>query len=356
MFLERYVWFKPHARSRRVCYHAAMTNLGIIGPGLIWENTHRAVIAALSDLFRVTAVAARSAANQERGRAAYPDATIYSDAQQLIADDSVQAVVILTPIALNAPLAAAALAAGKHAIVEKPLARSLAEAREVVEVAQTAPGALYILEQHVHKSLIATVRELIGAGRIGQVVAFDRAVHVRIAAEGDQTGGYGGTDWRKAPDFPLGNFFDGGIHEVALHRELLGPAQAVFASGRSLREGFGEVDLLSLVVQHAHNVQGVFAHSAALGNRGGRFLIHGTAGTLEIADRQIVVVDDASGARDTIAVRWHDESTAMWQEAAAVVEAGREPTYNASAALADLAFMEALQTSLRSGKQEPVEG
>ena len=330
-----------------------MINLGIIGPGLIWQHTHRAIIAALSDLFRVTAVAARSPANQERGRAAYPEATIYGDATRLIADDSVQAVVILTPIALNAPLAKAALAAGKHAIVEKPLARSLAEAREVIAVAESVPGALYILEQHVHKSLIATVREVIDAGRIGRVVAFDRAVHVRIAAEDDQTGGYGGTAWRVAPDFPLGNFFDGGIHEVALHQELLGPAQAVFGSGRSLREGFGEVDLLSMVVQYPNDVAGVFAHCAAFGNRGGRFLIHGTTGSLEIEDRRIVVVDDATGGRDTVAVRWQDESTTMWREAAAVVD-GRRPTYTPAKALADLAFMEALQTSLRSRKQERV--
>ena len=331
-----------------------MVNFGIIGPGLIWQHTHRAIIAALSDLFRVTAVAARSPANRERGRAAYPEATIYDDATRLIADDSVQAVVILTPIALNAPLAKAALAAGKHAIVEKPLARSPAEAREVIAVAEAAPGALYILEQHVHKSLIATVREVIDAGRIGRVVAFDRAVHVRIATEGDQTGGYGGTAWRVAPDFPLGNFFDGGIHEVALHQELLGPARAVFGSGRSLREGFGEVDLLSMVVQYPNDVAGVFAHCAAFGNRGGRFLIHGTTGSLEIEDRRIVVVDDATGRRDTVAVRWQDESTTMWREAAAVV-AGRRPTYTPTKALADLAFMEALQTSLRSRKQERIE-
>ena len=77
-----------------------MIHLGIIGPGPIRQHTHRAIIAALSDLFRVTAVAARSPANRERGRAAYPEATIYDDATRLIADDSVQAVVILTPIAL----------------------------------------------------------------------------------------------------------------------------------------------------------------------------------------------------------------------------------------------------------------
>jgi predicted dehydrogenase len=328
-----------------------MVHLGIIGPGLIWEHTHRDLIASLSTEFVVEAVAARSEHNQERARAFYPEASIYSDARRLIDDSQVEAVVILTPISLNAPLAREVLEAGKHAIVEKPVARSVTEAHALAETAQRSQGVLYILEQHVHKPLITAVRDLVQDGVIGDPVSFERALHVRIAAEDDLTGGYGSTAWRADPDYPLGNFFDGGIHQVALLHELFGPARAVYARGRSLREGFGEVDLLSMVLEYDHGVQGVFAHSASLGKQGDRFVIHGTHAALECSDHEIRIIDAATGATEARSVPGIPESLTMWQEIAEILPRQTHGRYSPEKALQDLAFMEALQTSLRDGRR-----
>lgn len=333
-----------------------MLQLGIIGPGLIWENTHRDLIASLSNEFVVRAVAARSQHNQERGRAFYPDARIYSDAGQLIDDADVEAVVILTPISLNAPLAKAVLDAGKHAIVEKPVARSVEEAHALAEAAQHSQGELYILEQQVHKPLITAVQDLIQEGAIGDPVSFERALHVRIAADDDQTGGYGSTAWRADPDYPLGNFFDGGIHQVALLHELFGPARAVYARGRSLRDGFGEVDLLSMVLEYDRGVQGVFAHSASLGKQGDSFVIHGTRAALRCSDQEIEIIDAATGVSSPRVVTGPQESLTMWKEIAHVLPARTPGRYSPEKALRDLSLMEALQTSLRDGRRVVVHG
>ncbi|MFO8043343.1 MAG: Gfo/Idh/MocA family oxidoreductase [Alkalispirochaeta sp.] len=328
-----------------------MIHLGIIGPGLIWENAHRDIIASFPEEFTVRAVAARSAHNQNRGRAFYPDARIYPDAQELIRDPEVEAVVVLTPISLNAPLAQAALEAGKHAIVEKPVARSVAEAQMLAEIAHHSSGVLYILEQHVHKPLIPAVRDLIGAGAIGEPVSFERSLHVRIAADDDHTGGYGSTAWRVDPDYPLGNFFDGGIHEVALLHELFGPARAIYARGRSLREGFGEVDLLSMVLEYDNEIQGVFAHSATLGKQGNRFVIRGTRGALLCSDREIRIIDAATGEEQLQPVQGDPENVTMWREVAAVLPEGGPGRYTPQAAVADISLMEALQASLRDARR-----
>ena len=330
---------------------AGMISLGIIGPGLIWENTHRDIIASLSSDFVVRAVAARSEHNQQRGRDAYPDARIYADAQQLIDDPAVEAVVILTPISLNAPLAAAALAAGKHAVVEKPLARSVDEARGVVEAAEKSDGVLYVLEQHVHKSLIPAVAGMIRDGAIGDPVSFERSVHVRIAATGDQTGGYGGTAWREHPDFPLGNFFDGGIHEIALLQELFGAARAVYGRGRSVRDTFGDVDALSMVLEYDREVQGVFSHSSALGRQGNRFVIHGTTAALECTDTEITRIDADTGETAVTPIDRVDESLTMWREIAERLPSGTSGRYTPEKILHDLALMEALQASLDSARR-----
>lgn len=331
-----------------------MIHSGIIGPGLIWQKTHRSILAELHETITVVAAAARSEGNQQAAREAYPDATIYSDAQELITDPQVEAVIILTPIALNAPMAQAVLAAGKQAIVEKPLARTLAEARNLYTTAASSAGNVFVLEQHVYKALIPAVRAAIDAGTIGRPVSFERTLHVRLAAENDQTGGYGSTSWRIKPDFPLGNFFDGGIHEVALMRELFGPATGVFARGTALRPDFGEVDLLSMVVEYPEGVHGTFSHSAYLGHQGDSFVIHGTEAALVVRDRELHVRSSRDGTESLVPFEWYPESTAMWKEILESVGNGTTARYSRDKVLADLGFMEAVGRSIKSSRLEPV--
>ncbi len=334
-----------------------MTKTGIIGPGLIWQRTHREILSTLAQELPVAAYAARSPENRKLAGESYPQATAYSDAAALIADPEVQAVVILTPIHLNAPMALLVLEAGKHAIVEKPVARSLAEARELFEVEKRSQGTLYILEQHPHKSLIPVVKGLFRQGAAGRPVAFERAVHVQIDVANDSTGGFGSTPWRQVPDYPLGNFFDGGIHEVALLQMLFGPPEAVFAAGQSLRETFGDVDQLSMVIRYPGAVHGVFSHSSSLGLQGNHFVIHGTEGVVTVTDREVTLRrNGADQPVKSIPVPWHQESVAMWQEIADALPSGSPGIYHRREALADLAFMDAVQKSLDSEKMEMVSG
>lgn len=332
-----------------------MIRAGIIGPGLIWKKTHRSILAEMHDRIRVVAAAARSRERQRDAREAYPDATIYSDARKLIEDSEVEAVIILTPISLNAPMVRATLAAGKHAIVEKPVAMSVAEARDLFDAETRSAGTIYILEQHLYKTLIPVVQELIAGDEIGTLLSFERILHGRIALEDDLSGGYGSTPWRIQPDFPLGNFFDGGIHEVALLQEIFGPAQAVFARGRSLRPDFGEVDLLSMVVEYPQGVQGTFSYSSVLGRQGNSLVIHGTKAALVVRDRELHVRDPRDGSETLLPINWCSESSAMWEDILSLLPSGKKARYTGERAIADLGFMEAVVRSLASARFEPVE-
>ena len=326
-----------------------MIKLGIIGPGLIWEMTHRQILAQLDDRFTVVAVAARSEKNQERGRQAYPQAHIYSTADELIADPAVEATVILTPIALNAPVALKTLSAGKHAIVEKPLARSVTEGLELLKQSESGTAVLYILEQHVHKSLLHFLKQTIEEGTIGQPVSFERSVHCRIAAAADdQTGGFGDTEWRQMPDYPLGNFFDGGIHEVALLSELFGPVRSVFARGRSLRDGFGNMDLISMNLGYDGGIQGSFVHSAFLGQQEGVFIIRGTEASLRCSDSTVVRIDSTGGEEQVLNFPRKNENLSMWEEAAQVIHRKKTPTYTIPHAVDDLRMLEAVEKSIQT--------
>lgn len=325
-----------------------MINLGIIGPGLIWQRTHRAILAEMRDVFTVVAYAGRSEESRRQGARAYPHARGYRRADELIADDQVDAVVILTPIELNAPLARAALEAGKPALVEKPVARSAAEGRELFSRETPGTARVYILEQHAYKAMVPLVKRLLEEERIGTPVCFERGIHVHIGVGTDGTGGFGATPWRQHPAFPLGNFFDGGIHEIARLQMIFGPCEAVGALGQSVREGFGDVDQLSMVMRYPRGVQGVLSHSSALGAHGDHFIIHGTHGVIHGDDTRITVYHTGSNAPEVVPVPPHQESVVMWHAIAGAL-ASREPArYHRREALADLAFMDTLQRSLES--------
>ena len=115
--------------------------LGVIGAGLIWLRRHQPTLATLQDAFTPVAFADPSEQRRNQAAEAFPDAVIVSDYQELLALPQVDAVLVLTPIVLNAPVALAALQAGKDVIMEKPIARSVAEAAHLLTKAKEAGQA-----------------------------------------------------------------------------------------------------------------------------------------------------------------------------------------------------------------------
>jgi predicted dehydrogenase len=119
----------------------SMTRIAVVGMGT-WG---RQLIRVFDDLADVVLCCNRGdPAAVEWLRREYPTIRAASSAEVAFADPSVDAVVIATPIPTHAPLAIAALAAGKHVFVEKPLATSGFEARRVVEAAEASGRTLFV--------------------------------------------------------------------------------------------------------------------------------------------------------------------------------------------------------------------
>lgn len=117
------------------------------------------VVAALAD----TDAARREAAGAEVGG----DAALYDSAETLFAASDVDAVVLALPNHLHAPLTMAALRAGKHVLVEKPLAVSSAEGREMIRVRDETGCCLMVGMNQRFSGAAASARSAIAAGRIG---------------------------------------------------------------------------------------------------------------------------------------------------------------------------------------------
>ena len=107
---------------------------------------------------------------QEQFAARYPNATVTGDLDAMLADDSLDAVVVATPVPTHYELAKRALEAGKHVLVEKPPAMRAAEMDELVALAAERdlvlmPGHLLLYHPGVQK-----LKELIDAGELGEVL------------------------------------------------------------------------------------------------------------------------------------------------------------------------------------------
>ncbi len=100
----------------------------------------------------------------------FPDARTTDRFEDLLADDTVEAVVVATPVVTHAELAKQALVAGKHVFVEKPIALSAHEAEEVVAVSEERglalmPGHLLLYHPGVRK-----LQELVDSGELGRLL------------------------------------------------------------------------------------------------------------------------------------------------------------------------------------------
>jgi predicted dehydrogenase len=220
-------------------------------------------------------------------------AAVESDWRALIARDDVQLIDIVAPGGLHAPIAIAALQAGKHVLCEKPLANTLAEAEAMAAAADAAfPGGARAMVGFNYRRVpaLALARRLVEQGRIGRL-RHVRAVYLQ--------------DWLVDPDSPLtwrlqaeqagsGALGDLGAHIVDLARFLTGDEitgvsalSATFVEERPLLggEGVGEVTVDDAVVFSARFGSGALgsfeATRYASGRKNGlRIELNGSSGSL----------------------------------------------------------------------------
>jgi predicted dehydrogenase len=105
----------------------------------------------------------------EKVRARYPSITVTTDLDEILQNPSIEAVSIATPISTHFPLARAALQAGKHVFVEKPMTANVEEARVLVELAREKGLTLMVGHTFVYSPPVRKVKQLIDAGELGDV-------------------------------------------------------------------------------------------------------------------------------------------------------------------------------------------
>jgi predicted dehydrogenase len=143
--------------------------LGFIGSGRI-AQAHLKAARNLSDRVRIAAVAGRRRDKAEATAREYGIPAVHDDYRQLLKDPAVQAVVITTPNDLHAAIACDAAKAGKHILVEKPMALDTASAEVMVRVSESAGVTLMVAQSRRFSDAVQTmVRRLPEIGELIRV-------------------------------------------------------------------------------------------------------------------------------------------------------------------------------------------
>ncbi|MEZ4662415.1 MAG: Gfo/Idh/MocA family oxidoreductase [Caldilineaceae bacterium] len=323
--------------------------LGVIGLGLIWQRAHQPVLQELPELIQPVAFCDLSEARRTATGEQFPHAPVVDSVDALLALDGLDAVLVLTPIALNAPTALKCIQAGKHVFMEKPIARSLAEGRTLIAAARQADRQLYVLEQMGYRPLETALHATLAAGEIGDLLLWERVQHL----EADTAQGalrYDSTPWRKQADYPLGTLFDGGIHLIAGLSRVFGQPQSVEATGRRLREEYGDYDQVTMTFRYAAGATGLLSHSAYLPPVHNFFYIHGTEGAITVERNQFTIEKPAQPAR-VVEFPAENPYTGMWRQILRAYADGTEASYSTEDALRDVATLLGVERSIKSGER-----
>jgi predicted dehydrogenase len=103
----------------------------------------------------------------------YPSVKTTTDYHDLLSDASIDAVVIATPVRTHFDLALQALRAGKHVMVEKPMAESTAQAVQLIEAAERYRRVLMVDHTFIYTGAVRKIKELVTSGRVGQLYYYD---------------------------------------------------------------------------------------------------------------------------------------------------------------------------------------
>ncbi len=140
-------------------------NIGVVGLGYWGPNIAR----NMARVANLTWCCDLSQENRDRFAAQYPQTRFTADLGELLADPAVDAVAVATSVPTHHAVGLAALAAGKHVFIEKPLAASVEQARELVEAAEAAGRTLMVGHLLLFHPGLRAVKELISSGQLGTI-------------------------------------------------------------------------------------------------------------------------------------------------------------------------------------------
>lgn len=246
--------------------------VAVIGYGLGGSAFHAPFIATTPGL-ELAAIVTRNPERQRTAARDYPGVRIVADVAQLWDPRAgFDLVAISTPNRTHVPLARSAIEAGKHVVVDKPLAPSSQDARSLASEAKRCGVLVIPFQNRRWDGDFLTVRRLLAEGALGNPMRFEsRFERWRPAPTG-------GWRERSAPDEAGGLLFDLGSHLIDQALVLFGPVREVYAQLDRRRPGVEADDDTFVTLSHASGVRTHLHVSAVAAQSAPRFRMLGQTG------------------------------------------------------------------------------
>jgi len=331
----------------------------LIGSGVI-AKTHARTIGQLGEAAELVVVVTSGRGDGE-ALARSSGAELSRSTAEVLRRSDVDAVVIYTPTGLHADTAVAALEAGKHDLVEKPLDVTVDAARRVLDAQQRSGRAAAVVSQRRFAAASRTVQEALQAGRLGRLTS----CVVSMPWWRDQSY-YDGATWRGSRELDGGGaLLNQGIHAIDLMTWFMGVPEEVFAwTGCLAHERIDVEDTAVASVRFATGALGaVHATTAAASELAVRLQVHGDRGTAVMEDDRLVLLATAE-AGDVSSPRGvggcgpsgqEQVFLLQYQDFLDSVRYGRPPMVDARAGAQSLAVVEATYRSASTGAPVGVE-
>lgn len=342
---------------KRRALRVAVVGLGLIGTRRVrvLRETPGAELAAIVD----TDQARVEAVGRDTG------ARAFARWENAVCADDVDAIIVATPNDCLAPIACAALESGKHVLCEKPPGRNAAEARAMLEAAESSGRVLAFGFNHRHAPGVSKALEIVRSGGVG------RLLHLRARYGHGARPGFE-REWRADRERAGGGeLMDQGVHLVDLARLFLGEVERVYAVTRTafwpiaplednafclLEHAGGTVSML-----HASLTQWKNLFSIEIFGEQGAVLVEGLGGSYGQERAVWQRRCPESGPPDQDAWEFETELSSWRHEWRAFLDAvegttdvlTRAPLASAADGLAVMEIVESLYDSAREGR--PVE-
>ncbi|CAG7954677.1 unnamed protein product [Penicillium nalgiovense] len=326
--------------------------VAIIGSGLFAKEQHLPAVQAASN-FQLKAIYSRSLKSAKDLASGTSEVDLYSEDSgsgksytDLLTRSDIGAVIIALPILVQPEFIRKALLAGKHVLSEKPIAKDVATAQELLQWYKsnidTSKVFWAVAENFRYMTKFLFAAEQVQ--KLGKVQNFRVNVHSLM----DKGNKYFHTTWRKTPEYQGGFLLDGGVHMTAALRLILGPTErlSILSAQSQLQQSFlPPVDTVDAVAKAESGATGVISLSwgSSFNNQIFEFACEKGVVTLDFDDVTV------NGEKHHVEFDGKGVVPEVAEFANSIVSGKPDSRQSPEEALADL---EILEQMLRSGEKD----
>ncbi len=330
--------------------------IGVIGCGAVARFHAESILAAdnaeLAGFADVRAESAAAFAKDYGARA-------YASVEEMLGDPSVDGVCICTPSGFHTNVALAALEAGKHILVEKPLAVTVEDCDRIIALAKEKRCVAGVISQFRFTSSVQSLRKMIQENRLGQLITGELLMKYYRSQEY-----YDSSSWRGTWALDGGSMMNQGIHGVDALLYLFGPAESVCgymdtkthvmeAEDTSVAAVRFKCGALVVIQSTTSAYKGAPRNISVVGTKGSVLITEDTIEKCDVEDYFLEPVIEENGAQNlghqspmSISCEGHKFQIRDFADA---ILTGREPAVPLMESRRAVALIQGVYTSARTG-------